>query len=170
MSNIKLQLSKLFSRLLKSEATEELAQRIDRATESILGNESLTADLDDTAAKELLDWGLACARMIAQDTARLNNIEAEEAMSPRLRATRQLMRSVNGWVARQGEMDAEVSSTSLAEIIGQAAVIYGEGFTPPDNERRAAFLRQQVESADNPQQMVANLRKLLEKPSDTSIS
>jgi hypothetical protein len=170
MSNIKLQLSKLFSRLLKSEATDELVQRINRVTQSILENESLTADLDDTAAKELLDWGIACAKMIVQDTTGLNNIEAEEAMSPRLRATRQLMRSVNGWVARQGEMDAEASSTSLTRIIEQATMIYGEGFTPPDNEQRAAFLRQQAELTNNPQQMIANLRGLLEKPGDTSVN
>jgi hypothetical protein len=167
MSNIKLQLSKFFSRVLKSEVAEELTQRINQVTQSILENESLTADLDDTAAKELLDWGIACARKIAQDTTGLNNSEAEETMSPRLRATRRLIRSVNSWIARRGEMDVEASSSSLSEIIEHAATIYGESFTPPDNERRAAFLRQQT---DNPQQMIANLRGLLENPDNTSVN
>jgi hypothetical protein len=170
MSDFSSQLSNFFSRLLKSEATKEVAQRINHVTQSILENESLTADLDDTAAKELLDWGITCARKVAQDTSGLNDAEAEETMSPRLRATRRLMRSVNSWIAKRGEMDAEASTTSLTKIIEQAAIIYGEGFTPPDDERRAAFLRQQVELADNPQQMIANLRELLEKPSDTSVN
>jgi hypothetical protein len=167
MSNITSQLSNLFSRLSKSEATKEVALRISRVTQSILENESLTADLDDTAAKELLDWGITCAKKIAQDTVGLNDAEAEETMSPRLRATRRLMRSVNSWVAKQGKMDAEASTTSLTKIIEQATIIYGEDFTPPDSERQAAFLRQQT---DNPQQMIASLRELLENPGDTSIT
>jgi hypothetical protein len=167
MSNIKLQLPNFFSRLLKGQATKEVAQRISQVTQSILENESLTADLDDTAAKELLDWGLACARRIAQDTMGLNSTKAEEVMSPRLRATRRLMRSVNSWIATREQMDAEASTTSLAKIIEQATIIYGEGFMPPDGEQQAAFLKQQT---DNPQQMIANLRELLENPGDTSIN
>jgi len=43
----------------------DLEQRASRAAESILEDESLTSDLDDVAAKVLLDWGLACAKAIA---------------------------------------------------------------------------------------------------------
>jgi hypothetical protein len=167
MSDFSSQLSGFFSRLLKSEDVKEVALRISRVTQSILENESLTADLDDTTAKELIDWGLACARKIAQDTSGLNDAEAEETMYPRLRATRRLMRSVNSWAAKQREMDAEASTTPLTKVIEQATIIYGEDFTPPDSEQQAAFLRQQT---DNPQQMIANLRGLLENPGGTSVN
>jgi hypothetical protein len=148
----------------------ELVQRVTRVAESILENERLTADLDDAAAKVLLDWGVACAEMIAQSTAGLNNLEAEEVMYPRLRATRRLMRSVNKWIAKQLEMDDEGSATLLAKIIKQAAIIYGESFMPPDNDRRNAFLRQQAEVTDNPPQIIANLRELLENLGNTSLA
>jgi hypothetical protein len=46
----------------------EVSQRIERAAESILENERLTADLDDAAAQVLIDWGLACAELIAGST------------------------------------------------------------------------------------------------------
>ena len=36
---------------------EEIRRRVERAAESILENERLTADLDDQAADFLLDWG-----------------------------------------------------------------------------------------------------------------
>jgi hypothetical protein len=40
-------------------AVYEITRRIKRTAESILENERLTADLDDEAAKELLNWAAA---------------------------------------------------------------------------------------------------------------
>lgn len=138
---------------------EGLEHRIAQAVESILENESLTADLDDAAAKELLDWGTACARRIARDTVGLGNMDADESMSPRLRAVRRLMRQINGWIARQTEMDAEARVSSLAQVVEQAVIIYETGFTPPALQVRDAFLQQQL---GDPAQMIADLRKLIE--------
>lgn len=147
---------------------DELAQRVNRAAESILENERLTADLDDEAAKVLLDWGITCAEMIAHSTTGLNDSEAAKVMSPRLRATRRLMRLVNRWVANRPEMDAEASAASLNRIIEQAAIIYGEDFMPPNDDRRDAFLRQHFDLAEHPLQMIVNLRMLIENSGDNS--
>lgn len=149
-----------------AEYAGELVQRVNRAAESILENESLTADLDDEAAKALLDWGITCAEMIARSTAGLNDSEAEEAMSLRLRAIRRLMRLVNRWGASYSEMDAEAGASLLTRIIEQAAIIYGEEFTPPNDDRRDAFLKQHL--ADPPLPMIVNLRKLVENSGDNS--
>lgn len=141
---------------------DELAKRVNRTAASILENEPLTADLDDPAAQVLLDWGVACAETIAQCTAGLDDTEAEDAMYPRLRAMRRLMRQVNRWT-----LDAEASAGLLAQMVEQAAIIYGDDFAPPSHERQDAFLRLQFEFADDPQQMIANLRELLEGPHAT---
>jgi len=168
MPNIKLRLPGFLTRIFKRGPTvDELAQRATRAAESILENESLTADLDDVAANVLIEWGVACAKMIVQSTASLDSAQAEEAMAPRLRAIRQLMRAVNNWTANQRGMDAEANAASLARIIEQAAIMYGENFTPPAQDQRDAFLKQQLESSGTPQQWIANLRGLLENPSTT---
>jgi hypothetical protein len=45
---------------------------LQKATERILEDESLTADLIDDAAKLLLDWGLAQAKMLIQQAERLS--------------------------------------------------------------------------------------------------
>jgi hypothetical protein len=63
-------LRKLFAKKDPTRISDErLEQRVSRVAESILDNERLTADLDDSATKELLDWGLAAAKQIAQGTA-----------------------------------------------------------------------------------------------------
>lgn len=149
---------------------KELQQRVNRAAESILENERLTANLDDESAQVLIDWGVACAETIARSTAGLNDKEAEEAMYPRLRATRRLMRRVNRWVANRRTMDAATGAASLDEITAQAEIIYGDDFVPPSRARRDAFSRLHFEYADSPQQLIAHLRDLFESSSDASIA
>ncbi len=169
-SRLKLRLRNLFARTRKPKlSTEALGRRVKRVAESILDNERLTADLDDSAAKELLDWGLTIAKQIAQETADLDaDDEAEQAMYPRLRATRRMMRSVNQWIANQREGDSEGSATALAEIVEHAGVIYGRAFHPPSDEQRDALTRAQSELGDDPPQMIARLRQLIENLSDVS--
>ena len=168
MAQLQSRLLDFLARIWKREPEmNDLTGRVNRAVEGILENEALTADLDDDAAKVLLDWGIACAKMIAQSAAGLNDVEAEQATSPRLRATRRLMRLVNRWVPKRQQMDAEGSATLLIEIIEQAAIIYKD-FTPPGNDRRDTFLRLHFEL--DPLQMIAGLRQLLENSSDTSLA
>ena len=154
-------LMNLFAQKSKKEVvTNQLAQCINHAVENILENESLTTDLDDAAAEALLDWGVACAKMIAQSTVGLNKIEAEDVMLPRLRATRRLMRLMNRWGSKRLQMDVESNAALLTKVIEQAVIIYGKGFTPPGDERRDAFLKEGLVSYTS--QFIANLRTLIE--------
>jgi hypothetical protein len=148
-------------------SAEKLKERIDRVAESILDNERLTADLDDSAAKELLDWGLCAAKQIVQGTADVDDDDqAQEAMYPRLRATRRMMRAVNIWVTKEREGDVEGSTRALDRILEQASIVYGRAFTSPSTKQRDAFVNTQAKSIDNPPQMIANLRLFLEQPDD----
>ncbi len=158
----------LFARAKKQDPNaEKLKERIDRVAESILDNERLTADLDDSAAKELLDWGLTAAKQIVQGTADVDDeTQAQEAMYPRLRATRRMMRAVNIWIVNVREGDIEGSTRALDRIFEQASIIYGRAFTPPSAEQRDAFISTQAKSVDNPPQMIANLRQILERSGD----
>ena len=144
----------------------DLERRAAHAAESLLGNEGLTADLDDQAASQLLNWGTACARRIAHSTVGLNDAEAEVAMEPRLHALRRWMRSVGKWIVGQPGREAESQPASLATIIEQFATVSGEGFTAPDQERREAFLSQLSATMPGPLQFIAALRELLEGHGD----
>jgi hypothetical protein len=138
-----------------------LEQRVSRAAESILENESLTSELDDMSARALLDWGLACAKTIAQSTAGLDDSQADETMSSGLRATRRLMRVVNKWVANRHEIDKDSRLKRLNRIIEQASVIYGVDYSIPSSGRCLVFVHR-IKRVNDPVQMIANLQEFVE--------
>ena len=135
-------------------------QHMHSIAESLLENESLTSNLDDTAANALLDWGIACANLIAQEHSELAPIDAEVAMYPQLRATRRLMRLVNRWVPQRLEMDSADNASLLTRIIEQAAIIYGEDFVPPTAGREEALLTQNL--SKTAPQFITELRQFVE--------
>lgn len=134
-------------------------RRMNSAVGTILDNEALTDNLDDAAAKVLLDWGVACAEMIVHSTAGLSDNEFNNEAEPRLRATRRLMRQINRWVPTRPRMSYEENAEKLDEIVEKAAVVYGEGYVPPDDSQRVAFLKQYLDAA--PREMIEELRILI---------
>jgi len=144
-----------------------IKERIDKAAESILENEKLTADLDDDAAQVLLDWGITCAKKIAQSTLGLDDMEAEDAMYQPMRATRRLMRAVNKWMSRYEILGVEGHAETLEKIIAQAGVIYGGDYVPPTPDQQSAFLTETEELISNIPQMIAKIRNLVENDSSS---
>jgi hypothetical protein len=147
---------------------DQLNKRIDRAAASILENEALSSELDDAAAKRLLQWGVAWATSIAAETAGLDDSAAEEAMFPRQKALRRLLRTVNKWVAGRETLAAEEHAASLAKVVEQAGIIWREAFTAPDEAQQAAFLQAQANYLDDPPRLIEQLRHFLETFTDTT--
>ncbi|MEW5871165.1 MAG: hypothetical protein AB1894_17960 [Chloroflexota bacterium] len=141
------------------EDNEKLERRARRAAESILENESLTAELDDREANVLVEWGVACAKAAARQTAGMEDAQAEQALDANLRATRQLMRQVSKWVSGQAGMDAENRAALLSRIAEQQAAIYGQAFSPPDDRRLQAFMAGLAQPGEP---LVTRLRTLFE--------
>lgn len=106
--------------------------RIQRAAESLLENEALTGELNDEAARLLLDWGIDRARAITETTVDMDEILAEETMYQPMRALRKMLRSVNKWVNDPQERE-------LGKIIQQASIVYGRS---PDEDAQEKFLSQ----------------------------
>ena len=144
-----------------------LEQRERRAAESILENESLTADLDDKTAKELIDWGIAGAKTAAQGTAGLDDEQADEIISEHLRATRHMMRSVNKLVSKRAEIDVDEIAQLLDKINEQITTIYGKDNLPQEDKRRQDLLNRLAEPAQDPVRILAELRGLFEKPGES---
>jgi len=84
-------------------------------------------------------------------------------MSERMRATRQMMRSIDQWVADRENMAMEDHAGMLAQVTEQAAAAYGEGFAPPDAARCQAFLDQLTQFSGDPAQMVIQLSGLFKQ-------
>ncbi len=137
-------------------------QRARRAIEALLENESLTSDLDDAAAKTLLDWGIACARQVAAATAGLEDADADALMATRLSALRQMLRGVNHWAGGQEGAGTEADSQALQKILENAAVAYADRFTPPAAEQVQLILHEMVAANRPAEQAIASLRRSLD--------
>lgn len=125
----------------------EVARRVERVAERILGNERLTADLDDQAAQVLLDWALARAQAIAGSAAGPDEDTVQAAMEPRLVALERMARLVSRWAA-SGRDDL------LASIVDQVALVYDR---PPQAPQVAAA------STGSPVERIRLLRAAIEE-------
>ena len=138
---------------------EDIAHRQQLAVDSILDNESLTAGLDDQAARLLLEWSTALARTIVQDAASLDDAAAETAIEERLAAVRGLMRQVNRWAVRRAEMSPEDLAGWLDLVLEKVGAALGGQLTAPDAAQRQAFLASY--GGSQPVEMVLFLRSLV---------
>ena len=130
----------------------DIESRMQSAAESILENETLTADLDDTAAKVLLDWGVGLSQQIANQTIELDQSQAEEAMYPPMRALRKMLRGANMW-------SNDPQESNLGRIFNQAAIAYGSGFVQPGDDKLYAFT---TTISTNPSERLIALQELVE--------
>ncbi len=140
----------------------QLQKRIDLAAQSILDNEKLTADLDDATAQVLLDWGISCVNAIVRRTSGMNDLQAEDAMYPQMRALRRLMRYVNKLIARFEILGEAGQIEELRDIVEQAATIYGHSYTPPDFPQQQQTLSEIGGLLADQPGMVRSLRRLIE--------
>jgi len=97
----------------------DLEKRRNQAASSILENERLTSDLNDSDADTLLQWGLTLAEKIVLASQNLDDEQAEEAMYAPMKAVRKMMRAVNKWIFSG-------NSKYLETILKQTRIIYGE--------------------------------------------
>ena len=137
----------------------DLAGRIQRVTESLLENESLTNELEDDPARSLLDWAMSCTRQIVQGTGNLHEEAADEAMAPRLKALRQMVRSASRLASRRSpEQDISVELNRFYELAGK---VYGRSIVPSDADQKELL----AGDLPKPLELIARLRARIEERS-----
>ena len=109
----------------------ELKKRFDQVIGGMIGNESLAASLDESAAGELFSWGQATVKSIVDETDGMDDNTAEDHMAPRLRALRLIMRAVGRWTGEANTLDAEARLALWERVREQARVLFGESFVLP---------------------------------------
>ena len=118
---------------------EMLRKRIERAVESVLENEGLISDLEKDAASVLQDWGIQNVRRIAESTGELDDENAEEAMYPKMKASRALMRAIRVWISSEAAASAEERAALWEKLEKRAQDFYGaELHLPPAADFSAA--------------------------------
>lgn len=138
--------------------------RIQNMVEEIMGNESLVEMLETEAATEMLNWGITTAKTLVSKTMDLDDLTAELALLPRLKAIRQSMRSIGNWAA--GKYSDPASRVQLREkLLENFRMIFGEETRLPSPEKMEALLNEVDDQSNTPHQLVLKLRTLIEEPS-----
>jgi hypothetical protein len=116
--------------------------RLKRAAELILGDESLTDEMEDAPASRLLDWAVSAAHRLAEQTADMDETQAQAFLDERVQNLRKVVRRINKVMGtREGGGD-EITET-LQKVFDAAAEVPGLAPQPPADLSSAA---QQVQS------------------------
>lgn len=129
-----------------------------------MGNESLLEMLETEAAAEMLNWGITTAKTLVTKTMELDDLAADLAIVPRLKALQQTMRSIGNWAA--GKYVDPASRVQLRDkLLERFREIFGERAHLPSAEKMDALLNQVDDTTNTPQQLILKLRQLLEEAS-----
>lgn len=150
--------------LLSAQAESEesvLAEREQRLAESLLDNESLTDGLDDAAANQLIEWGMALARHAARSTRGMDKERVKAEMDKRREQTGRALRMARNLASRTREADPEAVQALLSRLTGQLKKLYGGAYQMPAAGKRRRWLEDLPQDA-RPDEMIAQLRHLVE--------
>ena len=103
----------------------DINSRVQRVIEEILGNEALLEMLETDAAAEMLNWGTAMATSLVKKTNDLDDLAANLAIMPRLKAVRQSMRSIGNWAVGK-YIDPQDRVELRDKMLERFRVIFGE--------------------------------------------
>src|SRR5215216_2441606 len=135
----------------------DVEERVQRAIEEITGNEALLEMLESDAAAELLAWGKTLAAAVVKQTEGMNDIAAEEATLPRLKAVRQTMRAVGNWAA--GSYADSNSRIQLRDkLLQYFHAIFGEEAKLPPAEQLEVLIDEVDDPQNQPQQLILKLK------------
>ena len=140
----------------------EIGSRVERIVDEMAGNEALLEMLETEAATEMLNWGIEMATSLVKSTEELDQAAAEQELLPRLKAVRQVMRSVGNWAA--GKYVDPASRVQLRDkLLENFKVIFGEEARLPSPEKMDELLNQVDDRHNTPHQLILKLKHLLEE-------
>ena len=139
----------------------DINSRIQRVIGEMLGNEALLEMLETDAAAEMLKWGTAMAASLVKTTNDLDDLAANLAIMPRLKAVRQSMRSIGNWAVGK-YIDPESRVELRDKLLERFRVIFGENARLPSSEQFDKLLNQVDDKNNTPYQLILKLKQLLE--------
>jgi hypothetical protein len=137
--------------------------RVQRVIEEMMGNEALLEMLETEAATEMLNWGIATAKSMVKETTGLDDLAADLAILPRLKAVRQTMRSVGNWAA--GKYVDPADRLQLRDkLLENFKLIFGGEARLPSPEKLDELLNQVDDKSNTSHQLILKLKRSLEEP------
>ena len=141
---------------------EDLESRIKKFVSEIVGNEALLEMLDTDAATEMLNWGIATATSLVRSTDGLDDIAADLALLPRLKALRQSMRQIGNWASGK-YADPESRQQLRDKLLEQLRTVRGEEALLPSADQMDLILNQVAVTGTTPLQLILQLKQILEE-------
>jgi hypothetical protein len=142
---------------------DSVRARIQRVIEEMTGNEAMLEMLETKAATEMHNWGIATAKSLVSETEGLDDLAADLAILPRLKAVRQTMRAVGNWAA--GKYADPASRVQLRDrLLENFKVIFGGDARLPSAESMDELLSQVDDKNNSPHQLILKLKQSLEEP------
>ena len=139
----------------------DLSSRVQRVVEEIMGNEALLEMLETEAATEMLNWGIEMGTSLVNKTDDMDEAATNLAILPRLKALRQVMRSIGNWAA--GKYTDPASRIELRDkLLERFRVTFGERMILPSAAELDKLLDQVDDKNKTPHQLVLKLKELLE--------
>jgi hypothetical protein len=140
----------------------DLNARMERVIEEMAGNEALLEMLDTDAAREMLNWGIATAKSMLSRARGLDDMDADLAVLPRLKAIRLSMRSIGNWAA--GKYRNPEDRIQLREkLLANFRTIFGERRELPSAGQMDEVLRQVDDKSHTPLELILKIRDLFEQ-------
>jgi len=139
----------------------DINSRVQRVIGEMLGNEALLEMLETDAAAEMLKWGTAMAASLVKTTNDLDDLTANLAIMPRLKAVRQSMRSIGNWAVGK-YIDPESRVELRDKLLERFRVIFGENARLQSSEQFDKLLNQVDDKNNTPYQLILKLKQLLE--------
>lgn len=138
----------------------DISSRIQRVIEELTGNEALLEMLETDAAIEMLSWGKSMAASVVKRTEDLDDIAADLALLPRLKAVRQSMRSVGNWAA--GKYSDPADRAQLRDkLLQHFTTIWGDEAKLPSAGELDAVLSEADDKSKTSMQLIGRLKTLL---------
>ena len=140
----------------------DLNARMERVIEEMAGNEALLEMLDSEAAREMLNWGITTAKSMLSRARGLDDMDADLAILPRLKAIRQSMRSIGNWAA--GKYRNPEDRIQLREkLLANFRTIFGERRELPSAGQMDEVLDKVDEKSHTPLELILKIRDLFEQ-------
>ena len=138
----------------------DIGARIQRAISELTGNESLLGMLEEGAASEMLEWGIRVSKSIVNDTNEMDDLAADLALLPRLKAVRSSMRSMGNWAAGK-YVEAEDRLQLRDKLLGHFKTILGDAAVMPSAEAMDELINQVDDSSNTPHQLILKMIQLV---------
>jgi len=138
----------------------DIGSRVERAIAELTGNEALLGMLDTDAATEMLDWGIKLSTSIVNEADELNDFMADLSLLPRLKAVRQIMRSIGNWAAGK-YVESEDRIGLRDKLLERFKIILGENAQLPTVEAMDELINQVDDISNTSHQLIVKMIRLV---------